>query len=50
MEDIAEPASVVSDGIVTALKNGDFHLFPDTLAKEFGDAYKSYAEKYIETE
>lgn len=50
MEDIAESASVVSEGIVTALKNGDFHLFPDTLAKEFGEAYKSYAEKYIEAE
>ena len=31
-------------------KNGDFHLFPDTMAKEFGEAYKPYAEKYIETD
>lgn len=50
IKDIAEPATVVSEGIVTALKNGDFHLFPDTMAKEFGEAYKPYAEKYIETD
>lgn len=50
LEDIADPTSVVSEGIVIALENGDFHLFPDTMAKEFWDAYKSYAEKYIETE
>ena len=46
----AEPTSVVSEGIVSALKAGDFHLFPDSVAKEFESAYKNYAENVIEAE
>jgi NAD(P)-dependent dehydrogenase (short-subunit alcohol dehydrogenase family) len=46
--DIAEPVSLVSEGIVKALKEGVFHLFPDSRAKEFGTAYKSFAEFLIE--
>lgn len=48
IEDIAEPASLVSEGIVNALKEGAFHLFPDSRAKEFGKAYQSYSENMIE--
>lgn len=50
LTDIAEPASVVAEGIVSALKAGDFHLFPDALAKNFEAEYKSYAENIIEAE
>jgi len=50
MTDIAEPSSVVSEGIVSALRAGDFHLFPDTMAKQFESAYKSYAENVVEAE
>jgi len=39
---------LVSEGIVKALKEGVFHLFPDSRAKEFGSAYQSYAENMIE--
>ena len=46
--DSAEPASLVSEGIVEALKKGVFHLFPDSRAKEFGAAYQSFAENVIE--
>jgi len=45
--DIAEPASLVSEGIINALKEGIFHLFPDSRAKEFGTAYQSYSENMI---
>lgn len=48
MEGMADPVSVVSDGIVEALKSGDFHLFPDTMAKQFEEAYKGFAKSIIE--
>ena len=40
--------SVVSEGIVTSLKEGDFHLFPDRMAKDFEKAYHNFAEAFIE--
>ncbi len=40
--------SVVSEGIVTSLKEGDFHLFPDRMAKDFEKAYRQFAEEIIE--
>ena len=40
--------SVVSEGIVTSLKEGDFHLFPDRMAKDFEKAYHNFAEAIIE--
>ncbi len=46
--DDTEPSSVVSEGIVQALKDGDFHLFPDRLAKDFEKAYHNFAEGIIE--
>lgn len=48
LQDIAEPPSVVAEGIVTALKAGDFHLFPDSMAKQFESAYKNFADNVIE--
>ena len=48
MGEMGEPTSVVAEGIVKALKAGDFHLFPDTMAKQFEAAYKSYATSFIE--
>ena len=30
---IAEPPTLVADGIIAALKAGDFHAFPDSMAK-----------------
>ena len=40
--------SVVSEGIVTSLKEGKFHLFPDRMAKDFENAYRQFAEEIIE--
>ena len=50
MSEISEPPSLVAEGIVTALKAGDFHLFPDSMAKQFGDAYQSFAENIVEAD
>ena len=48
LSEIAEPASLVSDAIITGLKQGDFHVFPDTMAKQIEGAYQSYAENIVE--
>ena len=50
MDEIGEPPAVVAEGIVSALKAGDFHLFPDAIARDFGGAYQSYADNIIEAE
>jgi len=44
----AEPPSLVAEGIVDALKAGDFHLFPDSMAKRVGSAYRSFSESVID--
>ncbi|WDE07425.1 SDR family oxidoreductase [Thalassomonas viridans] len=43
----AESTASVSEGIVQALAAGDFHLFPDTVSKEFEAAYQGYAGALI---
>jgi len=48
IQDLAEPTTLVSEGIVAALAAGDFHLFPDTYAKEIGAAYESFAKAVVE--
>ncbi len=44
----ADPADVVADGIVNALATGQFHVFPDSMAKQFEMAYHDYAVNVIE--
>ena len=39
--------TVVSEGIVGALAEGVFHLFPDDFAKHFEGGYKEYASSII---
>ncbi len=46
--DSAEPASVVADGLFEALQNKSFHVFPDSLAKQFWQGYQGYARAVIE--
>lgn len=48
LKDIAEPPSVVSEGIVAALMSGDYHLFPDSMAKDLEAKYASFAAAVIE--
>ncbi len=45
---IAEPPSLVADAIIAALNNDDFHVFPDTMAKQIGSAYESFAQNIVE--
>jgi len=46
--EIAEPPSLVADSIVSALKTGDFHVFPDTMAKKVAGVYQNFAENIVE--
>lgn len=46
--DIAEPVTFVSEGIVESLKAGEPHLFPDTMAKQFWEAYQPFARNVVE--
>ncbi len=45
---VADAAS--SEGIVAALEQGAFHLFPDATAKEVWSAYQSYATAVVESQ
>ncbi len=42
------PPRVVGDALVAALKADDFHVWPDPMAEQFADAYRSYAQAMIE--
>ncbi|MHC5772226.1 MAG: SDR family NAD(P)-dependent oxidoreductase [Nostoc sp.] len=48
MSQAAQPPTLVADGIIKALKPGDFHVFPDSIAKQMCDAYKSFAQNVVE--
>lgn len=48
LSDIAEPPELVAEGIFDALRDGTFHVFPDSMAKQFESAYAGYAESIVE--
>ena len=48
LDEISEPPSLVADGIVNGLHNGDFHVFPDSMAKHFESVYQNFAENIVE--
>lgn len=48
LTEIAEPPSLVPEGIIAALKNGEFHVFPDSMAQQVGGAYHSFAKNVVE--
>ncbi|BCX46688.1 short chain dehydrogenase/reductase [Haloferula helveola] len=50
LSEIAEPAELVPEAILEALESGAFHAYPDSMAKQVGAAYASFAENVIEAE
>lgn len=50
LEEIAEPASLVADALIAGLSRGDFHVFPDSLAKQFEQSYQGFAAAVIEAD
>lgn len=48
--DIAEPPGLVAAAIFDAMENGDFHAWPDSMAKQFGQSYSGFAREVIEAD
>jgi len=48
LADMAEAPSLVGEGIVQALRNGDYHLFPDSMAKQIWRTYENFAQLTVE--
>jgi NAD(P)-dependent dehydrogenase (short-subunit alcohol dehydrogenase family) len=46
---IAEPPSLVGEAILASLAAGEFHCYPDSMAKKIGAAYHSFAASVIES-
>ena len=46
--EIAEPVDLVSESIIDALNNGNFHAFPDSFAKMFEKDYQGFAQNIVE--
>lgn len=49
LEEIAESPDVVAEALLNALAGDDFHVFPDTMAKNFWQAYKTFAKGVVES-
>jgi NAD(P)-dependent dehydrogenase (short-subunit alcohol dehydrogenase family) len=50
LDGIAEPATVVPQAILAALATQDFHVFPDTMARQVGGAYRGFAQDVVEAD
>jgi NAD(P)-dependent dehydrogenase (short-subunit alcohol dehydrogenase family) len=48
LKEIAESPSLVAESVIEALHSADFHVFPDSMAKQIGGTYKSFAENVVE--
>lgn len=48
LSEIAESPTLVADAIIEGLKQGTFHIFPDTMAKQVESVYHNYAENIVE--
>ncbi len=47
-DEIAEPTHVVADALWNAIEEKRFHVFPDSMARQIGTAYQSFASQVIE--
>ncbi|BCD95848.1 SDR family oxidoreductase [Marinagarivorans cellulosilyticus] len=48
MGDGAPPPSLVADGVLAALKSGDFFVYPDPMAQQVAEVYRPYAQNVLE--
>ncbi len=46
--EIAEPPVLVAQAIMQAMEKDAFHAYPDTMAKQVGAAYQSFASNVVE--
>ena len=47
-DEMVESPALVSEGIIEGLSAGEFHVFPDSFAKQVGEQYESYAKNIVE--
>jgi len=45
---IAESPPLVPEAIIAALQSGEFHVFPDKMAKQIGGVYENFAHHIVE--
>ncbi|MCO8122007.1 SDR family oxidoreductase [Stieleria sp. TO1_6] len=50
LDDVAESPSLVASAIFDAIADGRFHVWPDSMAKQIGGQYQSFAENVVEAE
>jgi NAD(P)-dependent dehydrogenase (short-subunit alcohol dehydrogenase family) len=48
--EIAAPTELVPQAIVAALEAGEFHAFPDEMARQIGSAYRDFASNVVEAD
>ena len=49
LADIADPPECVAAALLAAFASGEFHVFPDKLARQIGAAYAGFARDVIES-
>ena len=47
LEDMGAPVETVGTSIIEAIENGEFHAFPDDMAKSWEEQYRSFAETIV---
>ena len=47
-DEIVESPTLVSEAIIESLRTGQFHVFPDTMAKQVGEQYESFSKNIVE--
>jgi NAD(P)-dependent dehydrogenase (short-subunit alcohol dehydrogenase family) len=50
IEALAEPAELVARSIIDAIESGEFHAFPDSVAKQIGAVYHDFATNIVEAD
>ncbi len=48
--EVAEPPSLVANAIFDTILSGGFHTWPDSMAKQIGESYQSFAESIVEAD
>lgn len=46
--EMAEPAVLIPEAIIAALHNNEFHVYPDSMAKQVGGVYADFATNIVE--
>ncbi|MEW8324514.1 MAG: SDR family oxidoreductase [Candidatus Thiodiazotropha taylori] len=50
LSELAEPAELVPQSIIAAIESGEFHAFPDSMARQVGSVYQEFAKSIVEAD